>query len=138
VNLLQVSQPKRRWISLTPLIDVVFILLMFFMLTTQFYRTGVLNVSVSKSVDNGAAVSREDIVRLRVFGDGRWQVDDESFDPVDVESLARRTRSRSVLIEADESASLQSLIAMVDRLASIGVSSVNWLPQFNEINSESL
>jgi len=107
------------------------------MLTTQFYRTGVLNVSVSKPFNNGSEVSEGDFVRLRVYGDGRWRVDDETHSLTDVANLARLTRSRAVLIDADESANLQNLISLVDRLAEVGVSDVNWLPQHNDVNSES-
>jgi len=131
VSLIDVSPQPRRWISLTPLIDVVFILLMFFMLSTQFYRTGVLNVAVSSSSTSSVSASQDSVVRLRVHGDGTWQVGEESYAFNDSVSLEQITKNQSVFLEADDSAVLQDLITFLDRLAIAGVSDVNWLPLTN-------
>ncbi|MBL4916915.1 biopolymer transporter ExbD [Szabonella alba] len=54
---------RRRRLSVTSLIDVIFLLLLFFMLTTTFTRTGDLPLSAAGT---GAAVSTEAPVFLRL------------------------------------------------------------------------
>lgn len=53
--LLEAPQPKRALLSMTPLIDVVFILLLFFMISSSF----VYNQQISLNTAQGGAKSRE-------------------------------------------------------------------------------
>lgn len=55
---------RRRALSLTSLIDVIFLLLLFFMLTTTFTRTGDLALSVGGA--GGAATEAPIFLRLAV------------------------------------------------------------------------
>jgi len=128
MNLIQATPQKRRWISLTPLIDVVFILLMFFMLTTQFYRNGVMNVAVASGVDTGNAAGNKDIVRIRVYASGQWEVGNQRFTVTDKANLKRLVGDSAVTVEADSSASLQDVVFVLDTLADINIPNALWIP----------
>jgi len=73
---LAVNKPQQhKLISLTPLIDVIFILLLFFMLTTQFQRqqattlqTGSLSADVATPVDE-TIMSFDDAVNVQQMTD---------------------------------------------------------------------
>ena len=69
MSFVDIPASSKRWVSLTPLIDIVFILIMFFMLTTQFERTQVLSVSTSTLGTNSTseAIENNEIARVRVL-----------------------------------------------------------------------
>jgi len=81
--------PRRRPVGLTPLIDVIFLLLLFFMLTTTFTRTGEITLTAAGAGSaglpplflrvaedaitlNGAALTLDDLAQaLQEAGDTR-------------------------------------------------------------------
>jgi biopolymer transport protein ExbD len=74
---LPAGRPRRRaMLSLAPLIDVTFLLLVFFMLVTQFDRLAAIDVSVAQSPpvqlspDGAGDGERHGTVRLTVRADG--------------------------------------------------------------------
>ena len=58
MNLLR-SQRTRRSVALTPLVDIIFLLLMFFMLSSSFTKFAVLEISARQAADVGAAQAQE-------------------------------------------------------------------------------
>ena len=62
------SRPVRR-ISLTPLIDIVFILLLFFILETNFLGLGELALNLPRQEEG--TESRQQALQIQVFADGR-------------------------------------------------------------------
>lgn len=54
---LEIRRPRRRTLSMTSLIDVIFLLLLFFMLTSTFSRFGELELS--GAAPGGAATARD-------------------------------------------------------------------------------
>ena len=113
---------RRPLISLTPLIDVVFILLIFFMLASSFmdWRAIDLNVPAQASANppmEGALLVeiRSDILRL-------------SGEPVLLDALVERISERleqkpeqRVLVKPAPGVALQDVVAVLDRLAESGV-----------------
>jgi len=59
--------PRRRTIAMTSLIDVIFILLLFFLLTSTFTRFGELSVSTGGA---GAGIGSASPIFLRLDADG--------------------------------------------------------------------
>ncbi len=115
---------KRSLISLTPLIDVVFILLIFFMLASNFLQFRSFELSAA-----GPGVSRSErpsglVVAITADGlqlDGR---------PVTLEALPGRvtealagTPGRSVLVKPAQGVPLQQAIDALDALRVAGVTS---------------
>lgn len=66
-------QPKRHPINLTPIIDIVFLLIVFFMLSSNFALTESIGVVLpsqgSKTIDS------KDIVRINIIGGDSVQID---------------------------------------------------------------
>ncbi|MEX1153707.1 ExbD/TolR family protein [Parvibaculum sp.] len=80
---------KRNMASLTPLIDVVFLLLIFFMLTTSFLKTQSLSVvTPSPSAEELPTDAR--VVEIWLMGDGTLRVDGT---PVEAENLAEAVKA---------------------------------------------
>lgn len=73
--------PRRRAVTLTPLIDVIFLLLLFFMLTTTFTRTGEIRLTAAGAGSGGVPP-----IFLRVGAEELLL----NGDPVDLDALADR------------------------------------------------
>lgn len=118
----------RRAISLTPLIDVVFILLLFFMLSTQFSQQQAMQLSVPSEA--GAASADEKItLKLRLSADGDIIVQDKEIVlPALLASHAsvRTAISQAVPIQldADDEVPLQQLVLVTDLLEKAGAHTV--------------
>ncbi len=117
------TRPARPGISLTPLIDVVFILLLFFMLASDLHRINALPLTASATTTG--LPGPESALFLRVHRDGSFSLTDERLDKA---TLGHRIRSyldhdpkRAVVVQADEDASLQSLVDALDQLTASGV-----------------
>ena len=85
---------RRAALSLAPLIDVTFILLIFFMLVTQFSRLGPVNVALDRTPDvveqprqNDGRGSQQDAV-LHVEPDGSLRFQDRTVTGLDTLGVA--------------------------------------------------
>ncbi|OUS14348.1 hypothetical protein A9Q89_00110 [Gammaproteobacteria bacterium 53_120_T64] len=107
-----------RRISLTPLADLVFILLVFFILETSFteYREVAFRVPDEPSK---ASHGEGESLTIQVFPGGKLWVEGESLALADLSSwLLRRQFSEDtvVLLKAADSVPLQILVEAMDRL----------------------
>lgn len=120
--------PMRARVSLTPLIDVVFILLVFFMLASTFmeWRSFDLNVASSQT---RAAPDREPPLRVTINADGRLSLDGRSLAMAQLQQqLAEQFRQKPdtrVLVEPGAGVKLQSAIDVLDRLRGGGAKQVS-------------
>lgn len=94
-------------IDLTPMLDVVFILLIFFIVTSVFITEA--GIDVAKPVASTAEAKNKDLILIAVSPQGDIWIDGEQIDPRFIRSrfelrLAEAPNS-SVVIQADQSAS---------------------------------
>nr|WP_067287995.1 biopolymer transporter ExbD [Marinobacterium profundum] len=111
---------RRRAISLTPLIDVVFILLLFFMLSSTFTQWRQLDLVVPGTGAATPPVLHE--VRL-LSGDGRFQLDGMELSLQDSQGLTQqisRQKDDLFVISADSGIATQALIGLLDALKAAG------------------
>jgi biopolymer transport protein ExbD len=113
----------RPGISLTPLIDVVFILLLFFMLASDLHRIHALPLAAPTST-TGMSGSVSALL-LRVHRDGSFSLTDQRLDN---RTLSHRIRSylvldpeQAVVVQPDGDVLLQSLVDVLDHLTEMGV-----------------
>lgn len=129
----------RATVGLTPLIDVVFILLLFFMLTTQFGRQQALPVSVATS-DGSPSEPSPDTLRINLADDGTVSFMGGSVTGDAVSGDARIPasniadhpaikqavdQSTPVLIMADDAVQLQTFTQLMDTLTTLGISNLS-------------
>lgn len=115
-------------ISLTPLIDVVFILLFFFMLATQFDTRGGIPLGFAST--HAATVAPDKPLLVRLQANGQLLVNNErltlpTLDKVLVERLEVNPGLR-VLLHADDQVLLQSLVSLHERMARVGVRIISY------------
>ena len=120
-------RPSGRLISLTPLIDVVFILLVFFMLASSFLDWRTVDLSVSSGVGAETSVQRAILVSLRSDGSvavGSEPVATQTLRSVMTEKLADDSERR-VVIRSDPGVPLQRAVDTLDLVRSIGATNIS-------------
>jgi biopolymer transport protein ExbD len=115
-------------INLTPLIDVVFLLLIFFMVSTTFTRDTRLTVNLPEA-DANSSETLPDQIEVTVSEAGRFSVNGEVLSNSQPGTLgdailqaAQRDRSRPVLLVADAEATHQSVVTAMDAIGRAGFS----------------
>ncbi|TYL46674.1 ExbD/TolR family protein [Marinomonas sp. IMCC 4694] len=127
---LNLSQPKRKnAISLTPLIDVVFILLLFFMLTSSFVPWRIVDTPLSVTTETPAASEERDNVILTLKqNDGQVWRHNETLSLSDAsafQALVADNAEAVFIIQAEDGVTLQSLMSLADRLTLNGAEMVS-------------
>lgn len=123
------EEPVRRrgMASLTPLIDVVFLLLIFFMLTTSFLQTQSLAV-VTPAPSADALPKDARVVEIWLMGDGTLRIDGKPVlraalaDGVK-EAIGKRT-DMTVTILAEKGSRTQAFVAAVEAARQSGAKNV--------------
>jgi len=112
---------RRPLISLTPLIDVVFILLVFFMLASSFLDWRAINLDTPAAA---AGSSMEGALLVEVRPDGMRL----SGQPMPLEAITARIGERlqaepdkRVLLKPAAGVSMQATVDVLDRLSNAGV-----------------
>ncbi len=108
-------RPRRR-LPLTPLIDVIFLLLLFFMLSSTFLRFSDVEVAAAQGTSGGSA-GAGDIALLKLRFDGSLALGAETVEaarlPEAVAALADKGIGR-LLLTADRGASVQALVEVLE------------------------
>ena len=127
---LNLSQPKRKnAISLTPLIDVVFILLLFFMLTSSFVPWRIVDTPLSVASDVQTTPEEKDnlILTLKQNNDQVW-IDGQAINSSDqsrFQTLVTDHNEGVFIIKAEDGVTLQTLMHLADRLKLNGAKTVS-------------
>lgn len=122
-------RPRRREdpeVNLTPLIDVVFLLLIFFMVSTTFTRETELKVQLPEA--GGEAVEQPaDAVEVVVSADGRYFVNERAVVNSELATLRRAIekaaggrRDVPLVIRADARAEHQAVVRAMDAAGRAG------------------
>lgn len=117
---------KRRPIGLTSLIDVIFLLLLFFMLASTFQRYQALPLAGGGGTATAVAATDRPAL-LRIHGDGRMDLNGRRLDldalPAGLAELKEREISR-VAIWTGEKASVQDVVSAIDAVESAELVSI--------------
>lgn len=116
-------RPKRRddlELNLIPLIDVIFMLLIFFMLTTTFDNISTIVINLPEATKNQREV-KLDPIELSIDASGRYYVRDQLLINTQIDTLRRAlaeaagaSRNLPLLISADGQAPHQSVVTALD------------------------
>ncbi len=123
----QVQQEEESEINITPMLDVVFIMLIFFIVTATFVKEAGIDVN---RPDAATAVKKEKANILIAIGPNndiwidRRQVDVRSVRP-NIERLHAENPQGSVVIQADKESKTETLIQVMDASRQAGVYNVS-------------
>ena len=111
-----------RLITLTPLIDVVFILLVFFMLASSFLDWRAVDLRLTGASSGGPSPTSVMLVVLRA--DGSLTLDGE---PATQDAVLARTRENvdgdepfSIVVRPEDKVELQQMVGLIDVLKAAG------------------
>jgi biopolymer transport protein ExbD len=127
-------RPKRQEspeLNLTPLIDVVFLLLIFFMVSTTFDKDSRIKVELPEAATQDEKVEEEKVLDITIDANGRYYigVDGDQKEVVNteiailkraIEKAAGVRRDLPVIITADAKATHQSVIKVMDAASQLG------------------
>jgi biopolymer transport protein ExbD len=122
----QLEQNQPSGIDMSPLLDVVFILLIFFIVTTVFVReTG---VEVDKPQSITAKQLEQKVILLAITDTGQVFYDGNQIGVAGVRSTLEqllREDDRPVVVQADRNVSAQQLVEVIDEAKLAGAKTVN-------------
>lgn len=114
-------------ITLTPLIDIVFLMLIFFMVSTTFLRESAVDIVLPEARDEPATQPADQLV-LTISADGQFTVDgrrlaNTAFDTLRLALIDAHARmpDAPLLIRADANARHQSLVTAMDAAGAAGI-----------------
>ncbi len=117
---------ERTDLDISPLIDMVFILLIFFMVTTTFVKD--LDLDLERPSASSAERASTKALRVHIDRQGEVYVDNQSVRPWMIQSHVRsalRTKATSeVLVITDLSVRAQALLNVVDQCRLAGATIV--------------
>lgn len=115
-------------VNLTPLIDVVFLLLIFFMVSTTFTKESRLELELP-SAEGEAAVALPQQIEIVINAKGQYQVNQQRLLKHDVSSLMKLIgklsggdNSLPVVVSADAATPHQAVITAMDAAGRLGFS----------------
>ena len=125
---MQLERPIRKpaFMGLTPLIDMIFLLLLFFLLGSDFVRFTQSQLAPPRGAGGNAGVSQAIIIALAANGDMQW-----NGTRLDAEKLARQTGEavrrddKQVFVVMPEGrTSVQTIVTLLDKLQMAGANQV--------------
>ncbi|MCB1749797.1 MAG: biopolymer transporter ExbD [Gammaproteobacteria bacterium] len=120
------SEEDEAAIDLTPMLDVVFIMLIFFIVTATFVKEAGIDVN---RPDAATAVKQEKAnILIAIDADNRVWIDRRQIDiravRPNIERLHAENPQGSVVIQADKASTTETLIKVMDASRSAGVYNV--------------
>ena len=109
-------------LELTPLIDVVFLLLVFFMLTTTFMRPEAIDLALPEATT--ATASEDQTIVVALEESGRIVVNEQEVAldevPARVRTLLDGGASTTITLKTDESLAVKNMVDVMDALRTAG------------------
>jgi biopolymer transport protein ExbD len=135
VNFRKASRRDETTIELTPLIDVVFLLLIFFLITTSFVKPEQQDKSAQIPVNlpsgvSGKAISEGERLVLTVTEEGKIRLDDGTTVEgeglkAQLEQLYGTNPDAAILLRGDTSARHGNVVEILDTIKQSGFTEVN-------------
>ncbi len=115
-------------INLTPLIDVVFLMLIFFMVSTTFEEESAVQIDLPKA-SSSEQIEREEAIEVTVSANGEYYINrtkvlNSSPDALKVAIIRHAGSNRNLpfTIRGDQGASWQSMVTVMDIAGQLGFS----------------
>lgn len=124
-----INNPMKRTvnINLTPMIDMVFILLIFFMVTTSFVKeTG---VTINRPTAKTAERKEQGNILVAITKNGEIWIDRKRIDMqairANIERLQANNPEGAVIIQADNHSQSGLLIKVIDQIRLAGIANIS-------------
>mgnify|MGYP001179669403 FL=1 len=119
-------------LNLTPLIDIVFLLLVFFMLTAHFIEDQAIDINLPKA-KSSATTEQDEYVEVVLTPGGELLVAGESVAPEDLEETLRGALhapgKRFIRLRGDQESNFGMAVRVIDAARGAGAESLDILTQ---------
>jgi biopolymer transport protein ExbD len=127
MKLRQTSGEDEPTVNLTPLIDVVFILLIFFMVSTTFQRESEIKIELPEA-SSEPVEEKEEVLEIVIDIEGHYFIDEQQVVNTELETLKTAIRKFlgeqteiPVVIRADRNTPYESVVRAMDATAQLGL-----------------
>lgn len=114
-------------IDMTPMLDIVFIMLIFFIVTTSFVKES--GVTVSRPSAQTAAEDKKGNIMVAIRPNGEVWIDKRAIDVrsvrANIEKLKAESPESAVVIQADTDARTGLLVKVMDQIRLAGISNIS-------------
>ncbi len=125
------QQPENRKLNLTPLIDVVFLLLIFFMVSTTFEKQAKLKIELPEASSEPSVNKSDDLV-ISISQKGVFFVNNNELVNAQSQTLtkalqtvAKDARDMPVIIRADANVAHKHVVMAMDVLGNMGFQTIS-------------
>jgi len=127
-HLLEVEEEEGNEINLTPMLDVVFIMLIFFIVTASFIKEAGLDVNRPDAPVTESKPEEQNIL-VAISGNDEIWIDRRLIDPravrANIERLHAENPDGSVVIQANKSSTNKMLVTVMDAARQAGVYNIS-------------
>ena len=111
-------------IDMVPLVNCIFLLLIFFLVTSNFISQPGIKINLPKAITS--EVVQENTIVIAVTSDNRFYLNDTPVTLMELKNkLEKASHSEHVLIKADRDVTLSKVVNIWDFCRAIGIEQVN-------------
>ena len=125
----------QKEINITPLVDMVFLLLIFFMLTSSFIVLPGIKINLPKAVTSEVIKEKNIIITINdenvIFLDGKLITPEELTEYL--KTIVASKQQKPLLIKADKNTQMGTVVRIWDICRKVGLSQIN-IATLQEIN----
>ncbi|HSR63062.1 MAG TPA: biopolymer transporter ExbD [Gammaproteobacteria bacterium] len=122
-------------LNITPLIDVVFLLLIFFMVSTTFERESEINITLPEA-SKDITEAKPDAIRIAIDAESRIYINDRALINSQLTTIKqglsdalKNLQDAPVIISADASTSHQMVVKVMDAARQLGLVRITFATQ---------
>ena len=134
----QLRQPEEVDLNITPLIDVVFLLLIFFMVSTTFDHESEVNITLPKA-SKEIAQAKPDAINVAIDAESRIFINKNELVNSQISTIKEALYDISadledapIIISADEETPYQVVIRTMDAARQLGLVKITFATRINE------
>ena len=134
----QPKQPEEVDLNITPLIDVVFLLLIFFMVSTTFDHESEVNITLPKA-SKEIAQAKPDAINVAIDGESRIFINKKELVNSQISTIkgalydiSADLEDAPIIISADEETPYQVVIRTMDAARQLGLIKITFATRINE------
>lgn len=128
----RITQEEEPQLNLTPLIDVVFLLLIFFMVSTTFDKQAELSIDLPEADGQPVKVDKAFKIEISIDGQGNYFVNQRRLKEDNLKTLKNaliitkaKHKKIQVIISSDKNTPYQAFITAMDAVKQLGLEHVN-------------
>lgn len=136
--MLRTKRDRDLEVNITPLIDVVFLLLIFFMVSTTFQRESEITIELPES-SGEVAESEKKVIEISIDNQGRFFINQRMIKDTEIKTLKQaiqivrgQEKAPKLIISADRMTPHQSVVKAMDAARQLGLVHLTFATKQND------